>query len=249
MFYPRLTWPYVVGALSFHACIYLTMQINFFPYWGLSFLIFLDWPTLRTLTAPWSAFAPRKPALSRSERQPCVPAICGDSLAARAVILGLWSVLAVCIYARIESWPFSDYRVFAGRNRFDEVRVFRLAATDAAGRTEWVPRRWMPLSPTSFNRRIHAHLGQRDDVSLSSMLGDLAEYVARYNETARYKSLVVVERTLEVDPRTGMLLVIDRPIREANVARTNRSPMDTLRWAMGSLPDDSAEYGELTTPY
>ena len=74
---------------------------------------------------------------------------------------------------------------------------------------------------------------------------------------ARYQSLIVTERTLQVDPHTGGLFVIDRPFREVNtgglfvidrpfrevnIARTNRSPMDTLRWAMGSLPDETSEY-------
>jgi HTTM domain len=246
VFYPRLTWFYLFGAICFHSCIYFTMRINFFPYYGASFLIFLDWPTLQALAAPLMAFARRKHALPQIEWQAGTPPACGDSLAARAIILGLWVVLAVCIYGRIESWPFTDYRVFAGRNQISRVQVFRLAVTDTAGRTVWIPRVWAPLSPTSLNRRVHAHLDHGDDASLAAMLDDLAACAARCDRSARYQSIVIVERTLQSDPRTGGLLVIDRPFRRARLAYSNQADPSLAQPTPAPTQErESEEAGEL----
>jgi hypothetical protein len=218
VFYPRLTWFYIVGAVLFHASIYVTMGINFLVYFGFTLLIFLDWPTLEALAGRLSAFARRKHALSRSERGQSAPAVCGDTLAARFVILGLWSVLAVCVYARIESWPFSDYAVFAGRSRLSEVRAFRLAVSDAEGQIEWVPRDWSPLSRIPFNRWMQTHVRQGDTAALARLLDELAIHVASRDTSRQFQSLVVVERTVQADPATGGLVVIDRPLRQATLA-------------------------------
>ncbi len=232
VFFPRLTWPYVVGVVLFHASVYVTMRINFFVYFGFTLLIFLDWPTLQALAGlprKLAALVLRaKPPLVSS--QPLAAAltapqiVVGDTLLARGLILGLWAVLATCVCARIESWPFTDYAVFAGRSRISEVRAFRLAVSDRGGQIQWVPKGWSPLSPIPFNRWVETHVRHGDAASLSRLLDNLAGHVARSDQAHQFRSLIVVERKVQLDPATGRLLVIDRPLHQATLAGKDSHP-------------------------
>jgi len=237
VFYPRLTWYYVLAAIGFHAGIHLTMGINFFPYYGCALLIFLDWSTLQALArmprrlAAWLAaavgraapatFAAAPPAASTIGMHPIV----GDTRYARAIVLGLWGLLLFCIYARVESWPLTDYGVFAGRSKLSDVHIYRLAAIDAGGQMSWVGPDWTPLSPTWFHRYVNARLREDDEASLARLLDDLAPHVARRDQTGALRSIAIVERTLDTDPQTGRLLIIDRPRGQVSLAGCATRPI------------------------
>jgi hypothetical protein len=242
VFYPRLTWFYVFGAICFHTAVNLTMRINFFPYFGCTFLIFLSWPVLvslanapqrlfawlatpaRRTSQPSIAPAPTAPSLLTAS-PPGVPQFIGDSPLARAFILTLWGVLLVCIYGRIESWPLTDYGVYAGRRTLSELHVYRLGAIDEQGRIHWIHRNWTPMSPTSFHRRVHAHRRSGEDAKLVRMLGDLAPYVAHSDQDGRFRSVVIVERTVSADPKTGELVIANQPREQVSLAECASRPI------------------------
>jgi hypothetical protein len=208
------------------------MRINFFPYYGCALLIFLDWPTLRAISrlprrlAAWLTAVPGRASLFS-----CAPAalgtspIVGDTRLARAFILGMWGLLLLCIYARIESWPLTDYGVFAGRSKLSDVHIYRLAAVDASGQKMWVPTDWTPLSPTWFHRYVNVRLREKDDASLARLLDDLAPHVARHDHTGQFQSIAIVERTLDTDSQSGRLLVIDRPRERVSLAGCASRPV------------------------
>ncbi len=60
-------------------------------------------------------------------------------LRGKCVVLGVIGTLLLCIFARIESWPFTDYRVFQSRNHYSKVEALRIAAKDKDGHYRWVP--------------------------------------------------------------------------------------------------------------
>ena len=67
LFFPRLTWLYVLSAISFHAAVYLTMRINFFPYYGFTLLVFIDWPLVQRATAPLLRLVGQRGRLARRD--------------------------------------------------------------------------------------------------------------------------------------------------------------------------------------
>ncbi len=232
VFYPRLTWWYVAAAIGFHTSIYLTMRINFFPYYGLTFLIFLDWPTIRSL-ASWFAKLGRGMMASETIGRATAPlaptknipvgtlgSTLGDTLAARAVVVGLWGLLAVCIFARVEAWPLTDYRVFNSRNRIQRVCVYRLAGIDEAGKQVWIPRSWMPQSPTSINGRFQAHMRHGTEADAQAMLEEMAAHIAKCDSNGKIKSVVLVQRKLRQSSDTNLLEPVDLPVAELALGKS-----------------------------
>lgn len=224
VFYPRLTWWYVTAAIGFHTSIYLTMQINFFPYYGLTFLIFLDWPTIRTIGS-WFAKPGQSVLASETIGRAAAPltvarnvsvgargSTLGDTLAARAVVVGLWGLLAVCIFARVEAWPLTDYRVFNSRNRIQRVCVYRLAGIDETGKQAWIPQSWLPLSPTSMNGRFQAHMRHGTEADAQTMLEEMAAFIAKCDRAGNIKSVVLVQRKLRQSADTNLLEPVDLPV-------------------------------------
>jgi hypothetical protein len=229
VFYPRLTWWYVAAAIGFHTSIYLTMQINFFPYYGLTFLIFLDWPTIRSV-GTWLAKLGRGVIAGETSGRATVPfaaatnvsvgtlgstpgrILVGDTRAARIVVAGLWGLLAICIFARVEAWPLTDYRVFNSRNQIQRVCVYRLAGIDETGNQVWIPRSWMPLSPTSINGRFQAHLRHGSQADAQAMLAEMAAHIAKCDKAGKIKSVVLVQRKLRQTADTNLLEPVDLPV-------------------------------------
>jgi hypothetical protein len=253
VYFPRWRWLFVLSSIGFHSSIYVTMHINFFPYFGSTLLVFLDWPTVLWITAPlrllarqaggWlgghSATAARAlpSALPRPMFVECLPL--GDTLFARRAIVGLAIFLFVCVIARVEAWPFTDYRVFTDRLHPGEVRVHRLAALDAEGRLHWIPQGWVPQSPTTINSRVRAHLAHDDKASIQQLLRELGAHVANRDTEGRFHRVVFVERRLalsaeqslaassspsiivtETIPGGGAYVALDRPAFRARLRDT-----------------------------
>lgn len=217
VFYPRLTWLYVVGAMCFHLAIFLTMHINFFPYFGCTFLIFLDWPTLRALTWPvrktTNLFSRTGESSIDSGRALTNPAtIFGDSTFARFVVVGFSAVLLGCVIGRVESWPFTDYRVFQSRMKLSSVRVYRLAAVGDGGEWTWVEPWQVPITRMSLNSRVRAHIKQGGDEAARHLISEMAACLARHETSDSITAVALIERTVYRHPASGQLHVVDRPL-------------------------------------
>jgi hypothetical protein len=229
VYFPRWRWLFVLSAIGFHSSIYATMHINFFPYFGSTLLVFLDWPTVLWITAPLRALARQfvqQPGGKPSPTAAATPTVLprplfveqlalGDTLWARRVIVGLATLLFVCVIARVEAWPFTDYRVFTDRLHPSEVRVHRLAALDGEGNLHWIPKGWVRQSPTTINSRVRAHLAKQDEAAIKDLLRELGAHVAAKDTEGRFHRVVFVERTLarSVDHR---LTLSDVPTIAAN---------------------------------
>jgi hypothetical protein len=163
----------------------------------------------------------------------------GDTLWARRVIVGLATFLFICVIARVEAWPFTDYRVFTDRLHPSEVRVHRLAALDAEGNLHWVPKGWVRQSPTTINSRVRAHLAKQDEAAIKDLLRELGAHVAAKDTAGRFHRVVFVERKLalsdmppiatngesqvtatETIPGGGTYVALDRPVYRARLRDT-----------------------------
>lgn len=240
VFFPRLTWPYVVSGLSFHTTIWLTMRISFFPYFGFVYLIFLDWPTVLRVTAPLQrvltlirgdrateVFGTVTNQMSASVRQ----LVSGDTVAARRAILGMAGMLFFCVIARVECWPFTDYRVFQSRNHISNIRVFRFAAIMDDGSSQWIDRSDHPVSPTSLNFRCRAG----DEADRQRAIEDVATHLVRLGKVDVAR-VVLVERTVRSEIADGSLTIVDRRLLEGTM-------LDSYRYAARN-PDPSDDVME-----
>jgi hypothetical protein len=222
VYFPRLKWLYVLGSLSFHTAIYLTMKINFFPFFCCTLLIFLDWTTLTALAASlrktldWlsRSLLGRQVSVEGSLPAAAMPATYGDTRGARLVVLGIATLLWVCVFGRIESWPLTDYRVFQGRHKLSSVRVYRLAGVDAHGEWEWIGRFAVPILPEYINGRVTTYVKRSEEQSLRRFLHELAEHVKSGHSQNRFQEIVLIERTLQYDPVSGQPRVFDRPYEQ-----------------------------------
>lgn len=113
IFFPRLAWTHVPGGLLLHVSILLTMKIDFFQFFALNYLVFVDWDwlarrfsALRSLPRDSIASAPNQP----------VP---------RFATLFLLFMFG-CVIGRVESWPLTDFRVYSKRRHPDRVGVILL---------------------------------------------------------------------------------------------------------------------------
>lgn len=118
--YPRLAWTHVPSGLLLHISILITMKIDFFQFFALNYLVFLDWE--------WLA---RRFAAIRGQLRPLLPTQphLKPSLLAPAFLLFLFG----CVIFRVESWPLTDFRVYSKRRHPDRVGVLVLKKTNSAG--------------------------------------------------------------------------------------------------------------------
>jgi hypothetical protein len=136
--FPRFAKFYGIAGLLFHGIILLTMKINFFNSHGLVYLAFLFWPSPGMLK-PGGVEAPAAPR---------------PGWAQMGFSLGLVAALLACDLFRIESWPFSDYRVFWGRTNPDNIHVFRVGVIDGKGRLSWPRTEDLARSETTLDREF-----------------------------------------------------------------------------------------------
>lgn len=230
VYFPRWRWLFVLSSIGFHSSIYATMHINFFPYFGSTLLVFLDWPTVLWIAAPLRLLAKRMGWYSASAAAAPVAAMprpmfveylpLGDTLFARRAIMGLAIFLFVCVVARVEAWPFTDYRVFTDRLHPGEVRVHRLAALDADGILHWIPPGWVPQSPTTINSRVRAHLAKDDTAAIQGLLRELGAHVASKDTEGRFHRVVFVERKLALNAERKLA-----PSAERRLASSAEQPL------------------------
>jgi hypothetical protein len=236
VFFPRLTWPYVVSGLSFHTMIWLTMRISFFPYFGFVYVIFLDWPTVTRLASPfqwaWNALrGHRAIAIPRTLAEQLTGSVqqlvSGDTRSARRAILGMSGLLFFCVIARVECWPFTDYRVFQSRFHVSKVRVFRFAAVMSDGSMQWIERADHPVSPTAINFRCRE--GETEQLKA---IDDVKANLIRLGKED-VMGVVLIERTVRGDSVSGELAVVDRRLLEGPLFEFENYATNA------SLPDDS----------
>lgn len=113
IFFPRLAWTHVTGGLLLHVSILITMKIDFFQFFALNYLVFLDW---EWLARRFSAARDRvRTALASDPHRP----------APRFAWVFLLFLFA-CVIGRVESWPLTDFRVYSKRRHPDRVGVLLL---------------------------------------------------------------------------------------------------------------------------
>lgn len=229
-FLPRLgQWIYAAGGISFHLMILMTMSIDFFPYWGFVYFIFLDWPTLQALGRFFrDGFAAGADALrSVALAWPGGP-VTGATRFARGFALVFSVVMVGCIFARVESWPFSDFRVFQNRKTYRDARVFRLAGVEADGTRSWLSREDLVGSPVSTSRRIRAAYRNDDQATLDK---ELANNAAKLSPEAkrRFTELQLLARTVDVDPTApGGFRIVDTPMLSVPTGDVDASHVQIL---------------------
>ncbi len=218
VFFPRLTWFYVFGGLSFHSMVWVTMKISFFPYFGFVYLIFLDWPTLTRLATPiryvWNRFgADARRAMSAAVANRTTQVV-GDTLHARRTILGMSGMLLFCVIARVECWPLTDYRVFQSRNHLSRVEVYRFATVDRNGNLTWVEREDLPISPTALNSRCQ----HGDDAARQRILDEVATHIAK-SASPDTRLVTIVKRTIAM--HDGTPIITDQTVQQTPVMSMN----------------------------
>lgn len=229
-FVPRaVQWLYVAAGVSFHTMIWLTMSINFFPYWGWVYLVFLDWPTLealgRFLTRGFRAGVEALRAVALS--WPSSPLL-GATRFARGFSVAFSVVMLVCIFAHIEAWPFSDFRVFQKRNHYRLAHVWRLAGVDENGERSWLTTHELVGSPVSTNRRIRRSYQAKDQTVVARELTNNALHLPDKSKQ-RYVALQLVSRTVAKDEDApGGFRIVDTPILAVPVTPTEIGEVDVL---------------------
>ncbi len=178
--FPRRAWLYALSGLAFHVGIYLAMNINFLLYHCYTYLLFAFWPR-------------------RGAENPGPATAAGVSRPERAFAVGILLVFLACIFGRIESWPFSDFRVYEQRHSLARVRVYRVAGIDSEGKSTWIPRADLPRSETTLNAEFVRVLGRRDRDEAGRILEEVAAAMPP-ESLKRYRSLAVVRRTLDAQP-------------------------------------------------
>jgi hypothetical protein len=228
IFYPRLTWPFVITGLSFHLGILLTMNINFIIPFGLIYLIFLDWPTIQRLRSfarrLWPALD-HEPAAAESypaviQERPRTLTV-GDTYWARGCVFGVTGMLLACIFWRVESWPFTDYHVYQHRSNYARTSAYRVAAVDHQGQRQWV-REWQPTEDPAMYRNIR--FGKIHRMKGEAGLMPMLQHIARHAPAewrSCYTKLMIVRRTF-AGPAVpeGEFQVIDTPLVEVSLTET-----------------------------
>jgi hypothetical protein len=206
IFFPRLTWFYVAGGLTLHKSIEWIMKINFLPYFGYVYFIFLDWPTVLKLASAargcWnrvrllfgSAALPARAiasqiALDRNQ-------VVGETKFARSFVIGMAALLLGCIIFRVERWPFTDYRVYADRHHYEKISVYRLASIGHDGQLEWLDRAEMTGSGTTLNRRFRHATRYDDGTAFKEILEHEAQGISE-DGRQKIRAVAVVRRTVE----------------------------------------------------
>lgn len=130
--FPRLGWIYAIGGLAMHVSIRELMAINFFEFFIFNYLAMVEWEPLGRKLMRLGAVGSVTPLPSRLEPVP---------IGQRAICVGLLVLQAGCIVARVEHWPFSDFRVYSKRRHPDDVLAPVLGRPTATGEPELLPKR------------------------------------------------------------------------------------------------------------
>jgi hypothetical protein len=190
-FFRRLAWVFVPIGLSFHGGILFFMEINFFVYFAFTYLVFLARPPSGGLPQP------ERPI--------------GKTPWSTGFVVGLSSLCLACVLLRVESWPFSDYRVFENRNHPEKVVVFRPAVVDEAGELHWPTIDELPASPVTYNWKLGTAFWQKDEEQLRGILQAIADHLEP-DYRARFEALVLTRRRIRVE-EDGSFRIDDKEVR------------------------------------
>ena len=141
-----LTWCYVGAGLGFHALTHFTMRItHFLPFLGLTYLIFLDWPTVQRIgrflgtgAGRWQKPVEGMPITEHASFSGYEGGATWQESFARAFCLGLPAVLLLCVIGDLERWPFSAYGVFRDRFHYSQVQVGQIRGVDGQRGAHWL---------------------------------------------------------------------------------------------------------------
>jgi hypothetical protein len=234
VFKPRLTWFYVLAGLGFHVSILLSMEINFFPYFGATYLIFFEWKMLQRLCSVSAHL--KKIVGSPAERFATQMQPIGNTRMAFALILAFWIVGDACVLFKIEAWPFSDYGVFRKRNSLASVSAIRMGGITPEGKMVFLERDEYPMGERlgwwinySRMRRYMNHPELQDDTFRS-----VTNYV-RAKKPGKYVAIVAVNRSVEGVPGEASFKVNDDIVMEQMLGAADAAPGPITRVATGEL--------------
>lgn len=132
MFFPRLGWIYAVGGLALHTSIRELMAIDFFEFFILNYLAMIEWePLSRRILR----LGPSSPSVVAGTVDPPVPTL------QRALCVSFLLMQAGCVVARIEHWPFSDFRVYSRRRHPLDVHVPAFGRPSETGEIQLLSKR------------------------------------------------------------------------------------------------------------
>jgi len=221
VFRPRLTWCYVIAGLSFHLGILWAMEINFLAYFGVTYFIFLEWRMLAGLLSPVSSLK-KWAAQSSTTLAPTAPV--GNTRFALLFVLILWWSGNVCVFARVEAWPFTDYGVFRKRTNLEFATTVRMAGVNAEGQRTFLTRDEYPMGEGNGWKiaysRLRRYQGRPDQQN--ETVQAVADHL-RKTKPNKYESLEVVHRQIEGTPGHDDFRIIERVMITTRLADEGRT--------------------------
>lgn len=121
------------------------------------------------------------------------------------------AALLICIVFRIESWPFSDFRVFVRHQVSTEVIVYRLGFFNQQGKREWL----YTGSKSRKNKHFSSVLKHRLPHEKREVTDYLKKYVPGLKKKYgnKYEELILFEQVAEISHDGELKLNIKPYIR------------------------------------
>jgi hypothetical protein len=206
--YPRLAWTHVPGALMLHVSILVTMNINFFQFFALNYLVFLDWSWISRRIA-----ALRSPAGSQgAATAPSLPS--GQTTHYPRFAAAFLVFLFGCVIGRVESWPLTDFRVYSKRRHPDRVGVLYLDKLNKQGERQELA----STTLAKFRRAVGAELSVRvRELSRADERADLRAEIDRIRASI-YRSVMIFDPKF-FKRQKGLRLFVIRPEWDAKRGR------------------------------
>ncbi len=102
------------------------------------------------------------------------------------------AVLFGCIFARVESWPFSDFAVFKNASRLESVVSYRLGF-ESEGQPTWL----YTGEETNKNRQFYHLASQAKTHEQYQKLMEPHLETARRRASGRFSELILFKRSLK----------------------------------------------------
>lgn len=230
IFLPRIRWFYAAGGLALHLAIYLTMRINFFPYFAFSYLVLVEWRHIRPLAARLG-IGRLAPDLAAPVPPPPAPGTVSTGPATRWLVAAFAIVAFIApVFARVEAWPFSDYRVFTSRNHPLRIGALRIGGYDADGTFHWMSDAWIREVHRRHGRALFDALGAMDFERLEAVAREAADELPP-DLRDRFRTFQVIHRRI----RPGK---VNRrwDVQESTVASFELEPSGPAPASVGAQP-------------
>ena len=172
-----LIFLFLLGGLSFHLTIEMVMDIaGFLGGVGLIYFVFLDLQSLRTVgTFFGRLWSPLRIVAHKATELMPDPNRLRLRHWEKGIVLLVVLVTFGSVFARVEAWPFTDYRVFENRNHFSWVANLRYTKVSMDGTTS--PLGGGDIGPGfHFFRYLQARGYLKLDETLASSEGDIRQY-------------------------------------------------------------------------